>query len=369
MTTQYPQPAFATRNLPVCFCVDTRFAPYFSVALQSILDTSSETWNYDIIILETDLSEITKAKLAHQVTGRSNVSLRYFNMASLVQQYEVKSWRHQRHMSPAVYYRLFISVIFQQYDKVLYLDSDILTKADLGDLFMTDMAGYLLAAVRNYGNRELSTGFLTDHFGCTVNTKDYIQSVLGLAEVNDYFNSGVLLMNIAEINKRSLFEEFIKFVPANYCLFAHDQNILNAVCKGFILYLDEYWNVQLHNIFRPLRTFMSKDELIGLFRVAKILHFSSKDKSRMLDPEKGLSSDWWECARKTPFYESLIFERCKAIIESTVHNKKSIRMAIEKKCIKYFCLEKKFSKYSQNRCKFFEDSKNIFVKIYYEILG
>jgi lipopolysaccharide biosynthesis glycosyltransferase len=381
MITQYPQPAFATRNLPICFCTDLSFVPYFSVALQSILDTSTDAWNYDIIILATDLSETTKVKLAHQIAERPNISLRYFNMASLVQQYDADSWPRTHRMSSAVYYRLFIPVIFQQYDKILYLDSDILVKADLGDLFMTDMEGYLLAAVRDFADRYHSASVRQD-FGRTVVIKDYIENVMGLGDVEDYFNSGVLIMNIAEINRRALFEEFLKFAAANYCLIAHDQNVLNAVCKGAVLHLDKCWNVQWHVDFSPQTTFMSHEEIADLFLTAKILHFTSRKPPER--PENALVADWWECARKTPFYDSLIFfKTVQILIESSIQrvNKRidkfeanmanrSIRHALEERCIKYFCSnEAKLLKYSQNRNAFFEDSKNVFMKFYYKLLG
>ena len=45
------------------------------------------------------------------------------------------------------YFRLFIPDLYPQYDKVLYLDSDIVVLGDIAELYNTNIKGNLVAAV------------------------------------------------------------------------------------------------------------------------------------------------------------------------------------------------------------------------------
>ena len=114
----------------------------------------------------------------------------------------------------AAYYRLFFSRLLPAaIDKLLYIDIDTLVVGNLLDIYQPDM-----------GNEAI---------GAVTEAEMPLRPDLGLSRHDEYFNSGVLLINLSawktqRITERAL--EVIKMYPERmeYC----DQDALNMVCKG-----------------------------------------------------------------------------------------------------------------------------------------
>ncbi|MCU7551297.1 glycosyltransferase family 8 protein [Chitinophagaceae bacterium LB-8] len=128
------------------------------------------------------------------------------------------------HISVATYYRLLIpEMLPTEVQKVLYLDTDIIIKKDIEELWKTDIQKYCLAAVDE-------------------KNVDHVQR-LQLPTVNSYFNAGVLLINVPvwrqlEVTKRGL------HLANKYKnqLLAHDQDILNMLLLDNWIPLSPKWN-------------------------------------------------------------------------------------------------------------------------------
>ena len=105
-------------------------------------------------------------------------------------------------------------------EKILYLDSDTMVYNSLEELFtMNEIDDYVL-------------GIVIDKMG-----KFWIRK--------DYFNSGVLFINLKKAREVNFFEEVFDLVKTKHFLFL-DQSALNAVAKkhGYALYLDGKYNEQ-----------------------------------------------------------------------------------------------------------------------------
>ena len=70
------EPAFLQNNIPVVFAVDNNYAPYLSVCLESLINSSSITNNYDIWILDGGLSADIRYKLQSLIHNKRNFSIR-----------------------------------------------------------------------------------------------------------------------------------------------------------------------------------------------------------------------------------------------------------------------------------------------------
>ena len=101
-------------------------------------------------------------------------------------------------------------------DKLIYLDTDILVPGDISRLFNIDISNYELAAVR-------------DHNG---------QWFIGA----NYFNSGVLLMNMKKIKETKLLEK-VKDMCLTKKMAFPDQTALNKLATS-VLYLPRKFNEQ-----------------------------------------------------------------------------------------------------------------------------
>ena len=123
---------------------DNKYVPYTSVLLQSILENSKKEYNYDIVVLNKDISKTNKQLLIDQFKDHKNFSIRFYDIGKLI--YNYQSLLTYGHLSIETYFRFFIPNIFKNYNKVLYLDVDMVVNYDMAELYKTNLNGYKLAA-------------------------------------------------------------------------------------------------------------------------------------------------------------------------------------------------------------------------------
>ena len=186
-------PAYKDNYISVVFSFNDDFSKYFSVALKSLIENSNSEKNYDIVILESEISEVNKKLLLEMIPA--NFSLRFFNVSEFISNTfnnikleKVKGW------SVEMYYRIVIPLIMNNYERVLYLDTDIICKKDINELFQIDLEDKELLAVADIFN------IVSEVNECKA-TKDFITNYLKIENIEEYFNSGVLLFNIKESKK------------------------------------------------------------------------------------------------------------------------------------------------------------------------
>jgi len=122
-------------------------------------------------------------------------------------------------------------------ERVLFLDADVIVCDRLDGLWETDLRGAYLGAVTNVFEPEYA----------------HRPAELGLRSVQDYFNAGVLLLDLDALGRdrcdRALYEYGVAHAgEEERSLLFRDQDVLNAVLAGRRLPLDPRWNVM--NIFR-----------------------------------------------------------------------------------------------------------------------
>ena len=115
----------------------------------------------------------------------------------------------QCYCSPYTLLRLFIDLIPQIPDKILYLDVDILFNRDIKLLYDTELDGYEYAASR-------------DHYGKYLIHPNYI-------------NAGVLLFNMKEAKQTGLFEKARKLIKTKKLPFADQSAIYRSTVKKKML--------------------------------------------------------------------------------------------------------------------------------------
>ena len=164
-----------------------------------------------------------------------------------------------------MYYRLLAPHILpNELSRILYLDPDTLVINPLRPLWETDMQGWLFAAAAHTGKTE---------FANNVNK-------LRLGTGQDYYNSGVLLMDLdagrQEIEPELLFDYVRQHGQE---LLLPDQDMLNALFSEKILPLEDvFWNYDARNYSNYL---LRSGRVCGLSWVMKhtaILRFCGRDK-------------------------------------------------------------------------------------------
>ena len=219
--------AKTTKEIPIFFAVDDGYCPFLAVAIQSLIDNASAEYTYLIKILNTDISEENKRKIGKY--ERENVDIEFVDLNYYIQKVKDKLYTRD-YYSKTTYFRLFLPNLYPQYDKVLYLDSDIVILDDIAKLYNTDMGDNLVAAAPDDVIQSMPV------------FQDYVEKVVGVADSRRYFNAGILLMNLHELRRFKFQEKFVYLLDKIKCAVAQDQDYLNRLCKGRVKLLDRTWD-------------------------------------------------------------------------------------------------------------------------------
>ena len=194
--------------------------------------------------------------------------------------------------TPAALLKFSLGELLPDVGKVLYLDGDILVRSDLSPLFDIDLGDRLLAAAPD-------TGVLSFH-----------RSIH--EEVATYFNSGVMLMNLARMREEGCGAKLVSAKRSDSERELMDQDVFNRVCNGRVLLLPVRWNCLIVNLVRAfghgLFSMQAFNDAFGtgyanlseFGQDAAIVHFSSKDKP-WLSPDVPFSKEWMEFFERSPF--------------------------------------------------------------------
>ena len=301
------EPAFDRPDAAVVFAADARYALYAAVTISSVIAATSPDKRYDLVLLETEVPEEDLRLMASMAEGRDNVSLRFFNVAEIIADRE-DSFFVNAHLSRAAYYRLFAPSIFKNYEKIIYLDVDLIALADVADLYAVELEEALVGAVRDYYAVKDLLAKPDDPWTRQVNMKSPA----------DYFNSGVLLMNLARMRAENFEDTWHQYLQRVKTPRLHDQDTLNSCCEGRVKYLDAAWNCQKWNEYLLERFIPGDlpDEVLGEYERSRehpfILHYLSSNKPWNW-PQLELAGLFWDQARRTPFYDRLLFENLKRL--------------------------------------------------------
>lgn len=264
------------KEIPIVFSADDNYMPFLDVAIRSLIANASKKYNYVINVLNTGLNKenIEKVKLLENENFRIN----FFDISEHIVKIKDKL-KNLYHFSLAAWYRLFIQSLFPEYDKVIYLDCDIVVLGDISKLYNVKLGNNLLGAV--------NCNIISVHevFG------EYAEKFVGVPR-DKYLQSGVLVMNLKEFRKSDLENKFVYLINKyNFDVIDPDQAYLTAMCYGRVKYLPNGWNKEA--IPTPLQGKLN------------IVHYALYKKPWQYDDVIG-SEYFWEYAKDSPFYEKIL---------------------------------------------------------------
>ena len=262
--------------IPIFFASDKNYLPYLTVSVFSLASFATSSHNYEINILTDDLTEsdISELKTLEKENFKINIVDVTHKIESIRQKVALRDY-----YSVSIYYRLFIPTLFPEHKKAIYLDSDIVLNRDIADMFETDIKDNYLGAV------------LDEVIWSNPDFTFYARNALGVTE-KEYFNSGVLIMNLDKFREDDIENDFYNYVNSyNFGTVAPDQDYLNCKCHGKVTYLDKGWNKM------PMGKKLADNELF-------LIHYNM-----FMKPWKykhTMFSDYfWKFAAQTSFYDTL----------------------------------------------------------------
>ena len=181
----------------------------------------------------------------------------------------------------AALFKFELPELLNNCDKVLYLDGDLIVRQDLSELYETDIEGYYAAAVIDSGSIYYK--------------HEYVE------KVQNYFNSGVMLLNLKKMREDSCTKRLIEEKLASNDHFLMDQNVFNVVFNGMCKLLPIKYNCLYVSLIRSAHKYKIDDinlvygtEYHSINEVrqdAVIIHYSSKDKP-WKSPNVPLGEEW-----------------------------------------------------------------------------
>jgi UDP-D-galactose:(glucosyl)LPS alpha-1,3-D-galactosyltransferase len=222
-----------------------------------------------LIVLDQGLTDASRAAIRTQ-GERAGLAVRIRSAPAADPDYPVSDW-----ISSAVYTRLSIPEVVGDEERVLYLDADTMVLGDLRRLLGFPLAGQPLGAVLDPQNPLIGHGIAMPGW-----------RELGLERGREYFNSGVMLIDLAEADRCGLFKKARQFLaehPGKVRFW--DQDALNYAADGAWLRLSPRWNTFALSPLAAQPGFIHHAEattpLKGLLadeHTAAVIHFAGPDK-------------------------------------------------------------------------------------------
>ena len=300
--------ALGKRTVPVVFAADNNYVPVLTTAIYSMCENANLDFRYDIAVLNNNISWDNQVLMKQSLASFKNVSLRFFNVDLLIEGYKLTT--SNPHISNETYYRFLIQEVLPEYDKVVYLDSDMVVEGDVSEIFNVDLGNDLIAAVKDIdflGNLNFKNN----------ERIEYNKNILGMSDPHNYFQAGTLVLNTKGLRELHTTQEWMEFA-CDSSLIYNDQDILNRECEGRVTYLPMEWNV-MHNCggrIERVFTYAPAQEFENYFASRnnpKIIHFAGFEKPWTF-AEVDLQEHFWKYARETVFYETLLGKRSPVVV-------------------------------------------------------
>ncbi|WP_176606033.1 glycosyltransferase [Streptococcus suis] len=205
------------------------------------------TNNLDIFVLHTDLSDKSKDRLRTLETESVNIHFvkidrdLFSNLPLTLDGITIET-----------YYRYLLPEILVDCDKVIYLDSDLLIRCDVKELWDIDLSQHYLAGVNEidiinrFPDHKLKLGFDLDEL---------------------FINAGVLVCNLQKMRQDKITHHlFTETERLKDIILFQDQDVINIALKGKIAELPLAYNYTVEA--------MEKD-LLGLDEI-KVIHYNSQ---------------------------------------------------------------------------------------------
>lgn len=269
-------------NIKIAFCFDENLISQVQVAVSSLLDSvKDKSVHYDIHCVCTKAAGIVGDPLKHIIEKRDRES--FLHMHCVENPYE-NSYQ-VRGISTGTYLRLMLHRLLPEVDRILYMDVDVLICGSLLPVWQTDITGQVLAAVKGAVNLSDKWEWNSD--------RPYWKLLEG--QKGMYINAGVTLLNLEEIRKQRLEEQWNELAKEK--LYYQDQDILNITCRNKIIYLPPQYNrlaymgKEDYNRFVEEKIFLPA-ECEEALEHPVIIHYAGDKPWKRYDTNLG--SLWWD---------------------------------------------------------------------------
>ena len=293
------KPVFTENFVPICFSANDKYIPLLSVEIASIIEHSSPDKNYDIVILTTSVSDENQFNLLAQIKNHPNFSIRFVNVGRAIYGYNfyLDSRLTNTKYSSEIYFRILAPTVMQDYDYVIFCDADLVVLDDIAKILEYDYSKNLLGAVRDYEG-------IANCYNNNYERIKYRITELGIKSFENYFISGVLVLNVKKINSLYSEKELLDLAVSKKWT-QYDQDLLNFICKDDVCIIDAEWDFveDIDNVYHSLPAKLLS-EYEKSEKSPKIIHYSGNRKPWINITSK-YNKHFWTYAEKTAYVNTL----------------------------------------------------------------
>ncbi|AUT03363.1 glycosyl transferase [Nostoc sp. CENA543] len=249
----------------VC-AADDNFSMPLAATTRSVVANLTNEQHLVLYVIDGGISRVNKSRIIQNLKSEQ-VSLKWLK----VKKSKFKHLQTSSSITIAAYYRILIPELLPpEIDKAIYLDSDVIVRCSLQELWNLDIQDNYLLAIPDMGATYVSSP------RGLINYQE-----LGLAPDCKYFNSGVLVMNLKKWRQEKTSQKIFAYLDKykKYIRW-HDQDAMNAVLAGQWEAIDSRWN-QMPYLFKYpswQNSPFSEEEYDHLVHHPFIVHFASRDK-------------------------------------------------------------------------------------------
>ncbi len=278
----------AGREIPIVFAADERYMPYLGVAITSLAEHTHSKNLYHIYIIADNVMAETQKKLIDFFKSYQNIRITFLPIAEILPVIKRMKFPTDDYFSVATYFRFFVPQLFPQYQRILYLDGDLIILDDVANLYNMDLQGSLLGVAAQTPGADIQYKNLRG---------DYMRSSLGIDDTSRYFNAGVLLVDLVKARKENYTQKLLYTLKKLGRPPLYDQDVLNGAYALTAYQFPYTYNFEIQFAEKP-------DEL------PHIIHYSGNVKPWDYSyPGQEKTSLWnklfWEYASRSPYKEEL----------------------------------------------------------------
>ena len=276
-------------EIAVALAADERYAQHGAVTCASILLQHRGGLPVHFYFLSDGISEEQESGIAATVTNLGGI-------ITFIPTGNIKIEAHTSgHVNRAAYLRLLLDQLLPaSVTKVIYLDTDLLVLDDIEKLWNTPLGGPPLAAVPDLG------------ILCSKRMVKQKEVTLGLKAGDPYFNSGVMVLDLAAWRQHHYGQQVLEKVEQG-AYRHHDQDGLNLVFQGNWMPLPLRWNVIPPVFTLPLKVLSSGQWKTSAIRAAEnpaVFHWAGRYKPWEFARDGAFNEKYYDVLAKTAFADA-----------------------------------------------------------------
>lgn len=231
--------------MTVVYSTDENYVKLTAVSMASLLKHNA---NVKVVVL-TNAVKLESVAFLQALCHRMGGAFEAIDVAARLQ--KLKESKANGYTSYSAYARIFIPQLVND-KRVVYIDCDTLVVGDITDLFSMDLQG-----------RPFATGYDCQRV-------EY-KKMIGVPSAAPYYNSGVLVVDTDEWNRRNCTQRLVDTISRSLHNFFADQDLLELTLRDAAAILLPQYNFLTH-----FQMFKTQKDVLTVTGVSSDIWYSSE---------------------------------------------------------------------------------------------